>query len=447
MASPYAQSIEYLFSLEQHGIKLGLDNIQILCSALGHPERSFTSIIVAGTNGKGSVSAMLDTALQSAGYKTGRYTSPHLVRLEERFAISGHQVSKEILELEATHLRKTIDKLLTTGRLSFPPTFFEATTAIAFSIFCRAAVRIAVLEVGMGGRFDATNIVKPTAAVITSIDLDHEKYLGSTLEKIAFEKAGVIKPETLVVVGETKPQALEVLRTTCHKRKARLIEPMNETRTQFNISNDQTNLEICTPVGRYGPLKLSLQGQHQVRNTVVAVRLLEELSTRGLPVAKEAIIKGLTKTYWPGRLELIRIDDRRSLLLDTAHNVAAAEALGQHLAEVYPKGVPLVFAVSRDKDAVGMMNALGKSITRIVCTSLKNSRAWTAEVLAAKLRETRPELFVDIARSPVAALDTAWKYGNVICATGSIYLIGEIIEAISSNELNIYTQTKLLEQR
>ena len=440
MASPYAQSIEYLFSLEQHGIKLGLENIKILCSELGHPELSFTSIIVAGTNGKGSVSAMLDTALQSAGYKTGRYTSPHLVHLEERFVISGHPVSKEVLELEATHIRQTIEKLLTTKKLSSPPTFFEATTAIAFSLFCQAAVRIAVLEVGMGGRFDATNIVKPTAAAITSIDLDHEQYLGSTLEKIAFEKAGIVKPETLVVVGETKPQALEILRTTCRECKAKLIEPINETRTQFNISNDKTNLEIRTPVRHYGPLKLSLQGQHQVRNTVVTVRLLEELSTRGFPVNKEAIIKGLTKTRWPGRLELIRIDDRRSLLLDIAHNVAAIEALSLYLTEVYPQGIPLVFAVSRDKDVVGMISALEKSITRVVCAPLKNRRAWTSEGLAAKLNEARPELCIDIARSPIAALDTAWKYGNVICAAGSIYLIGEIIEAISSNELNICTQ-------
>ena len=230
-------SLDYLFSLEQYGIKLGLDNIRTLCEALGHPERRFTSLVVAGTNGKGSVAAMVDRALQSAGYPTGRFTSPHLVRVEERFAVDGRPVTPAVLTREASRLRRIVGQLLSTGRLAAPPTYFEATTAIALSLFCEAGVRVAVLEVGMGGRFDATNVVTPAAAVITSIDLDHQQFLGATLEAIAFEKAGVIKPETLVVCGETKTPAAEVVRRVCREQQARLIEPIGEVTTQVTLSD------------------------------------------------------------------------------------------------------------------------------------------------------------------------------------------------------------------
>ncbi|SVC62545.1 uncharacterized protein METZ01_LOCUS315399, partial [marine metagenome] len=291
MTSTQHNSIDYLCDLEQFGIKLGLENIKVIREALGFPDQSFTSIIVAGTNGKGSVAAILDTALRSAGYTTGRFTSPHLVSLKERFYVRGTPVAYDELVAETDRFRATVSHLLMNGKLLAPPTFFEATTAIALSLFQNSGVRVAVLEVGMGGRFDATNVVTPTAVAIPSIDLDHQQYLGTTLAEIAFEKAGVIKTGALVIVGETQLEAVEVIRQACHERASRLVEPMTQVETKIDLQNGLTELDMTTPIRRYGPIRLGLRGRHQVRNAVVAVRLLEELEDCGLPVSKEAILE------------------------------------------------------------------------------------------------------------------------------------------------------------
>ena len=203
--------VDYLLGLEKLGIKFGLDNIRAITAALGHPEACCPSVIVAGTNGKGSVAAMLDAMLAAAGIRSGRYTSPHLVRLEERFAIAGRSVSPDAFRAAAADLRNLVATLRENGTLATEPTFFEVTTAIAFELFRRAGVSVLVLEVGMGGRWDATNVATPLAGAITTIDFDHETFLGHSLAEIAFEKAGIIKPGMLVVAGETKQEALEVI--------------------------------------------------------------------------------------------------------------------------------------------------------------------------------------------------------------------------------------------
>ena len=423
--------IDYLFSLEQYGIKLGLDNIAALCEGLDHPEQAFTPILVAGTNGKGSVAAMLDTALRSSGYATGRFTSPHLVHLEERFAVNGRAVSQDTLAREAQRLRTTIQRLQAIGKLERAPTFFEATTAIAFSLFRQSGAHVGVLEVGMGGRFDATNIVNPAAAVITSIDLDHQRYLGSTLEEIAFEKAGVIRRGILVVSNESKPAAFEVFRDICSELEARLVDAGEEVDARVELRDGRTELEMTTPIRRYGPVLMSLRGRHQVRNAIAAVRLLEELRSIGVPVTAPAILDALTETRWPGRLDLVRVDDRRAVLLDAAHNAAAAATLAAYLREVHPAGVPLVFGAARDKDAAGMLRALDGAVTRVICVPLRTHRALTADELADVVKTTSPELPVAIADSAPDALETAWADGDMACAAGSIYLIGELVPHLS----------------
>ena len=322
-----ASPLDYLFGLEQHGIKLGLDNIRTLCAALGHPERSFPSVIVAGTNGKGSVAAIIDTALRASGLVTGRFTSPHLIQLEERFCINGRPISHDTLSDAAARLQDIIGELQESRRLETPPTFFEATTALAFTLFQRSGVEMAVVEVGMGGQYDATNIVTPIAAVITTVDLDHQQFLGQTLPEIAFEKAGVIKPRILVVTAETKPAALDVVRRVCRERHARLVESPQGVTTMVVLRDGVTELELTTPRTSYGRLRLSLRGRHQVDNACAAVRLLEELDVVP-PVPPTAIETGLTTTHWPGRLELLPGTGHRSVLLDAAHNGAAAAALG-----------------------------------------------------------------------------------------------------------------------
>jgi dihydrofolate synthase/folylpolyglutamate synthase len=431
MTSTQHNSIGYLYDLEQFGVKLGLENIRVLQEALGFPDQSFTSIVVAGTNGKGSVAAMLDTALRSAGYTTGRFTSPHLVNLEERFYVHGTPVPYDELVAEVDHLRATVSQLLMNGKLLTPPTFFEATTAIALSLFRNAGVRVAVLEVGMGGRFDATNVVTPTAVAIPSIDLDHQQYLGTTLAEIAFEKAGVIKTGSLVIVGETQLEAVEVIRQACHERASRLVETMPQVKTSVGLRNGLTELDMTTPIRSYGPIRLGLRGRHQVRNAVVAVRLLEELEGCGLPVSEEAILEGLVNTRWRGRLELISLDTHRSILLDAAHNVASAAAFAAYVDEVWPKGVPLIFAALKDKDISGMIRALGTSATIIVCPPLTSHRALAPKALVRKAKEVNPNLTAIVAPTLHAALEIAWRQGNVIGAAGSIYLIGALMSELA----------------
>ena len=427
MTSATHGSIDYLFSLEQFGVKLGLDNIRTLREALGYPDRSFRSIIVAGTNGKGSVAAMVDRALRAAGYATGRFTSPHLVALEERFAVAGRAVARESLEAEAGRLRAVAARLLDDGRLAAPPTFFEATTAVALSLFRRRGVAVAVLEVGMGGRFDATNVVSPIAVAVPSIDLDHQQFLGPTLTAIAREKAGVVKPGALVVVGETKPQAVEVFRRTCRERGCRLVEPPREVESRAALRDGWTELTLATPRRRYGPVRLGLRGRHQAGNAAVAVRLLEELRGYGLPVSREAVLEGLAGTRWPGRLEVVRAGGRRLIVLDAAHNVASASAFAAYVGEVWPQGLPLLFGALGDKDVGGMARALGAAVTAAICPPLTSRRALRPDAVVTSIRAARPDLSVTAAPSLRAALEAAWRRSDVIGAVGSTYLVGELL--------------------
>lgn len=426
-----ADPLAWLFALEQHGIKLGLANIRALAAALDHPERAFAPILVAGTNGKGSVAAMIERGLRAAGYRTGLYTSPHLVRLAERIAVAGRPVSESALAAGADGLRALVDRLRAAGRLEAPPTFFEATTAMALGRFRAAEVEVAVLEVGMGGRFDATNVARPVAVAIPSIDLDHERFLGSTLEEIAFEKAGVIDPGAVVVSGESKPAAREVLRRVARERGARFVDAGDGADLSARIREGRSEVErLATPRGRYGPLTLALRGRHQLRNAVVAVRVLEELGAAGLDVPAAAIERALAEVRWPGRLDLRERDAGHRVLLDAAHNVAAAAAFGAYVREIAPGGLPLVFGALRDKDAAGMVRAIGPAASRFVCTPAGTPRERPAPELAEVVRRVRPETPVDVARSPLEALAEAWRHGPLAGAAGSIYLVGSLIEGL-----------------
>ena len=419
--------LDFLFDLEQFGIKLGLDNIRTLRDALGRPDEAFRSIIVAGTNGKGSVAAMVESALRAAGYRTALYSSPHLIALEERFAIGGQAVTRDVLVAETRRLQAVVTRLLADRELAAPPTFFEATTALALALFANAGVEVAVLEVGMGGRFDATNVVTPIAVAIPSIDLDHQQHLGTTLAEIAREKAGVIKTGAQVVTGETKPAALDVIRRACADRGIRLLEAPRDADVRTTLRDGCTEIALTTPAGRYGPLPLGLRGRHQARNAAVAVRLLEALRDQRLPVGPDAIREGLGRVRWPGRLDVATLADRRSIVLDTAHNVAAVGAFAEYVREVWPGGLPLVFAALQDKDVPGMLRALGSAASTLICPPLANRRALPPDTALAAVRAARPDLPAVAAASPAAALATAWDSGDVIAATGSTYLVGEVM--------------------
>ena len=418
--------LAYLFGLEQFGIKLGLHNMRILTASLKSPENSYPSILVAGTNGKGSVAAMIECGLRKAGYRTGLYTSPHLTHLQERFMINGQAIDRPTLLQEAEGIQKIIEQLQTQGTLKNPPTFFEATTALALSLFRRSQVDAAVFEVGLGGRFDATNVVKPIAVAVPSIDLDHEQYLGTTLAQIAFEKAGVIATNSIVVSSETKSEPSDVLRAAAAARKARYIRADKETTISYYIENGETYIrKAVTPHASYGPVRLALRGRHQVDNAAVSIRLLEELSTFGLTIPASAIETALSKTEWPGRLELVSVTSNRHVLLDPAHNVASALALAEYIRGWKPGGIPFVFSALRDKNIDGILRAFGDTVSRITCTVIDSPRAYTLEDLLAITRSARPDLPVTASADPSDALEASWQFGQLIVVTGSVFLVGK----------------------
>ena len=424
--------LSYLFGLEKLGIKFGLENIGALCAALGNPQRAYPTVIIAGTNGKGSVAAMVETGLRAAGVRTGLYTSPHLVRLEERVAIGGEPVDRESLVSAAATLQATVERLRGSGTLAAQPTFFEVTTAMAFELFRRAAVEIAVLEVGLGGRFDATNVAEPVAGAITTIDFDHVRFLGRTIARIAFEKAGIVKPGMRVVVGERKPEALEVIARACAERNARLVMAHEGVVADAAVERGRVEVGLRTPAADYGHLRLSLRGRHQLDNAVVVVRLLEELSMLGLPVTRQAILAAVEDTRWPGRLDLRRDAAGREVLCDAAHNPAGARVLADYLRDVHPAGLPMVFAVMRDKHVAGILSPLLPFASPLVLTAPHMERAMPPEAIADLVRRVGTVGGLEVERDPGAALERAWTHGPTICVCGSIFLVGDVLARLET---------------
>lgn len=419
-----------LRALETFGIKLGLENITRLCAGLGHPERQFTSIHVAGTNGKGSVTAFTHAALRAAGIRAARYTSPHLVDLRERFVIDDDAVDEATLTTVGTHVLDVADRMIAAGELPAPPTYFEATTAMAFELFRRAGVQVAVVEVGLGGRFDSTNIVTPPVGAITSIALDHQQYLGDTLKAIAFEKAGIIKPGMTVVTGELPVEADAVIGEVAAERGAAVVAATWDTRVDVDVQEGRARLTVRTPVASYGPFTLGLRGAHQVKNAVVAIRLLEAAGMRGITVPARAVEQGLAAAEWPARLELLPLGGERAVLLDAAHNVEGALALADYLARWHPERPPLVIGVMADKDADGILSALLPVTSAVITTQAATARALPAAALAGHVRSldgTRP---VTAEPSCIDAVDRALAQAPLACVAGSIYLVGEVRDAL-----------------
>lgn len=421
-----------LFRLEQFGIKFGLDNIRTLVACLGNPERAFRSIHIAGTNGKGSVTAMVDAALRAAGRHVGRYTSPHLTRLAERFVIDGSPVGDAELEESAARVRAAIDGLRASGALKAEPTFFEATTAMAFDLFQRAAVELAVVEVGLGGRLDSTNVISPVITAITSIDFDHQQYLGSTLGEIAFEKAGIIKGGVPVIVDELRPEALRVVLDVARERGSHVIHAREGVHLVTAEDGDTARIRLRTPVHDYGEIHLALRGAHQQRNAILAVRILETLAGLGESVPPSAVVHGLEHVSWPGRLDWRRFADGREIIMDAAHNPAGATALAEYLAGLGGAKPPLVFAAMRDKDLEGMLRALAPVVSRIIVTRASNARSADPDVLESTVRRVSPDLPVEVASSPEEAMIAAWSTAPRIVVAGSIFLLGDVMRQIGA---------------
>lgn len=426
-------AIDYLYSLEKFGIKFGLESIQTIVESLGWPDRHFRSVHIAGTNGKGSVTAMVDTALRSAGYRSARFTSPHLVDLTERFVIDGRPVAQAALVTVVGEIQARIAELVATGALRAQPTFFEVTTAAAFELFRRAGVEIGVIEVGLGGRLDSTNVLTPMITAITSIAFDHEQYLGHTLTAIAGEKAGIIKPGVPVVVGEMADEALHVIEGIARERGAPVVtawDGVTARRTNTDPAAP-TRVHMRTPVRDYGELTLALRGDHQIGNAVVAVRILEHLRDHGIDVTPAAIADGLTHVSWRGRLEHVRLPDGREMILDAAHNPAGAAALAAYLTGTGKQKPPLVFAAMVDKDVRRMFETLLPAVSALVVTRSSTPRSADPDTLAREALAIAPDLPVRVEPVRAAALAAAWHMAPLIVVAGSIFLLGDVMNEVA----------------
>jgi dihydrofolate synthase/folylpolyglutamate synthase len=436
----YRECVKYLADLGQelHGLKFGLQAISRILAELGYPHERYATAIVAGTNGKGSTCAMLASILQRAGYRTGLYTSPHLVRVNERIRVNGAEVSDQDFAVAFTEVAATVERLAREDKLERTPSFFEFLTATAFLHFRKAEAQFVVLEVGMGGRLDATNVTDPRVALITNVDFDHVEFLGSTLAAIAAEKAGVIKPHRAVISGVEDPEAAAVIRRRAEESAAELLEMANLAQ----ITN------LCAVQGRYAfdlvigqqhfpGLTSPLLGKFQVKNTAAAVAAVWRLAGEGFKVPRRSILQGLRATAWPGRLEPIL---RQPLvLLDGAHNPAAARALATFIREELPgRRLRVVYASMRDKPMGQISEILFPLAEEVYLTRPELARAATPEEIQAALRFRPATLRVE--PEPARALEEACGASSpddVVLVVGSLFLVGAIKKAQREGTLQL----------
>jgi dihydrofolate synthase/folylpolyglutamate synthase len=400
-------------------VKFGLETTRALLAHLDHPEAAAPSLLVAGTNGKGSVVAYLDAALRGAGLRVGRYTSPHLVSVRERIVVAGRPIAASAFEAAVGRVRRAADALVARGVIPAHPTHFEVLTVAAFEHFRRAAVDIAVLEVGMGGRLDATNTAEPLASAIVSIDRDHEAFLGNTLAAIAFEKAGVLRASRSTVVGPLPAEAREAIASRAVEVGARLVEAWDGA----SASEDAAGAwSVRTPSRTYGGLR-PLLGAHQRDNLVVALRLLEEAAAAGLDLDWSGVAAGLAAVRWPGRLEWVK--GRPPLLLDGAHNPAGARALAAYARGIGP--FVLLFGVMADKAMGELAQILFPLAAEVVLTRPAIARAAAPDEIAraAGTLAARAHAEASVRRALTLARRLAGPARPVVVA-GSLYLVGEV---------------------
>lgn len=405
--------VEYLYSLELHGIKLGLDNIRRLMDAAGRPETRYTTVHIGGTNGKGSVTAMLDAMLHAAGYRTGRFTSPHLVSVRERFLVNRGMIDPEALDDHIEFFRVLAEKE------DIVPTFFELCTAIAFRHFAQQNVDVGIIEVGMGGRFDSTNVIQPEVCVITNISLEHTKYLGDTLEKIAFEKAGIVKAGVPLVLGETQPGPSKVILDRAHE----LAAPVRLLGRDFRISLEgRSRAQRFSFAGgklHLDRVRLGLPGPYQRFNAGLATAAALELRNICPGLTDVAIEKGLALAKWPCRLE--RVLDSPEVIIDVAHNTAGA----QELARAMDGPCIVVLAVSNDKDATAIVTALASRAHTLILSQFDGPRALPAADLAAHAHALIHEQVDALPDAIARGIDLARTTKLPLVITGSLFTAGQ----------------------
>jgi dihydrofolate synthase/folylpolyglutamate synthase len=426
--------------------KFDLAHMRVLLQAMGHPEQGFPSALIAGTNGKGSTAATLASILGASGVKTGLYTSPHLMRINERIRINGEEISDDDFASLHAEVDGVAEKLVESADLPWHPSFFEMMTAIAFEYFARERVDMAVLEVGMGGRLDATNVVNPRVSVITDISLDHQKYLGNTLREIAQEKVGILRSGGVAVVLPQQPEANDVIGNTILELGSRAVNavpyvpPVSPASTQYLVpSTEEGNAGLVyryplQVLGEQILVETSLVGRHQLRNVALAAAAAVELNQQGFrSITAKSIECGIRETRWPGRFQVIAARAGwPEMAIDVAHNPAGAWALRSALSERYDDRLLIfVFGAMRDKAISEMTEILFPLAERVIATRPENPRAASPEEIRQAASRTGVE--VEAIEKVEQALERARslsKEGTVVVITGSIYLVGEVMRRI-----------------
>lgn len=413
----YPDSVRFLYSLgnEARSLRLGLERISTLLHHLGNPHRGLRCVHVAGTNGKGSVCAMMEAGLRAAGLRTGLFTSPHLAEPTERIRVAGVPVTPEDFSHAFETVHRKAEALLAQGALDGHPTYFETVTAMAFLLFRDGGAEAVVLETGLGGRLDATNVVVPALSVITPVDYDHEAYLGKGLASIAAEKAGIVKPGVAAVTARQHPEVMAVLQRRAAETGSRLVPASAWTAERVEARADGNRFTLA------GPLRLEvdcpLAGEHQVENAITAVAALHELA-----IPADAMVRGLGEVRWPGRLERVRREPE--IVLDGAHNPAGARALARHIERFYAgRRVHLVYGAMRDKAVAEVAGILFPLASEVILTAPGQPRAVRPETI----RELAGHDHMRLAASVDEALEMARGVppGDAVFLTGSLYLVGE----------------------
>lgn len=416
----YNQAISYLFGLQIFGIKLGLSNIASFLNYLGNLHLKFQSIHVAGTNGKGSVCAMLESVLCQAGYKTGLFTSPHLVDFTERVRICGRPIEKEFIADFVAEFKNRIDK--------YKYTFFEVNTALAFLYFAEKKVDLAVVETGLGGRLDATNVLFPLATVITNIDLEHTDILGKKITEIAAEKGGIVKEKVPVITGVEQSEALKVIKFISEKKNSPLIPVKGNSSWKIKKTTlEKTVLDLRLKNTSFPNLELDLLGTHQVKNAAISLLTVQELQKRGYRISNTAITKGLKNVNWPCRFQIYR--KKPLVILDAAHNPAAARVLKQTFSDLLPdRKVIFIFGVMQDKDYPQILKALSPIAKKILLTQPQIKRAASLAELEKVVKPLKIpyEKIKSVKKAYSQTLKKATT-ADIICVTGSHYTLGELL--------------------
>ena len=423
----YTEALDYIYDLTKYGIKLGLENIKYLLYLLGNPHKNLKIIHVAGTNGKGSTASLISSILKSDGYKVGLYTSPHLVDFTERIKINQKPISRKKVSELLERIKPLIEKVSQTPPYGHP-TFFEVITSLAFLYFYEEKVDFLVLEVGLGGRLDATNVTEPLVSVITHVDYDHMDKLGNSLEKIAREKGGIIKPGGIVISSKQYDEVYKEIKKIADDKNSLLYSTGKEINYKVVKSDVQGVIfDLKGIYHHYKNLHTPLLGRHQADNATNAIAAVEALKMKGTDISQKAIRDGLEKVKWTGRLEIVR--NNPTIILDGAHNPNGAKIMHQALEEIFSyRYLTLVLAIFADKDYKKMIEVLAPGADLIIATKAENPRAASPQAIskeAAKyINENKIIAIENIPQAINYALSNS-KEDALICITGSLYTVGE----------------------